>query len=286
MVKTQQTRNQETLERLNAKTQATAFINYIHKNTNLSRIEASVVFDEFSKQFLEQNDHLQPMQTFIMATKINAKHGKKLTESDFQKVIITLHTAKDDSIRQDPKEFCTQYNFGSLDPTTALRRYKLHRITYEVYKQNCVLTEDDLAYTIFNCGLRTIQRDIDAFKKADVFIPIRGTVCDIGRSISHKIQAVKQFLGGKEVGEIARRINHSHNSIDRYIKKFIQVCVAIEHGLKDPEISMLTESSYSLINEYKNIYKQAQKENKLDIIKNLMSSAKIPAKKSKKGGVL
>lgn len=286
MVKTQQTRNQETLERLNAKTQSSAFINYIHKNTNLSRIEASVVFEEFSKQFLEQNDCLQPMQTFIMAARINAKHGKKLSESDFQKVVITLHTAKDDLIRQDPKEFCAQYNFESIDPTTALRRFKLHRITYEAYKQNCVLTEDDLAYTIFNCGLRTIQRDIDAFKKADVFIPIRGTVCDIGKSISHKIQAIKHFLEGKDTGEIARRINHSPASIDRYIKKFIQVCTGIEHGLKDPEISMLTESSYSLIAEYKKIYEQARKENKLDIIKNLMNTARIPVKKGKKGGTI
>lgn len=286
MIKTQQTRNQETLERLNAKTLANAFINYIHKNTNLSKIESSVVFEEFSRQFLDKNENLQPMQTYIMAARINAKHGKKLSEADFQKVIITLHASEDDTIRKDPKRFCTQYNFGSLDPTSALRRFKLHRITYEVYKQDCVLTEDDLAYIIFNCGLRTIQRDIDAFKKADVFIPIRGTVCDIGKSISHKIEAVKLYLAGKEVGEIARRINHSPNSIDRYVKKFIQVCVAIEHELKDPEISMLTESSYSLIAEYKKIYEQAQKENRLDIIKQLMSTTSIPLKKSPNGRVL
>jgi len=286
MVKTQQTRNQETLERLNVKSQANAFINYIHKNTNLSKIEATVVFDEFNRQFLEQSENLQPMQTFIIAARINAKHGKKLLETDYQKVIITLHTPEDDTIRNDPKKFCAQYNFGSIDPTSALRRFKLHRITYEVYRQNCVLTEDDLAYTIFNCGLRTIQRDIDAYKKADVFIPIRGTVCDIGKSVSHKVQAIKHYLEGKEVGEIARHINHSPGSIERYVKKFIQVCVAVEHGLKDPEISMLTESSYSLIAEYKKIYEQAQKENKLYIIKQLMSAVQIPLKKSQNGRVL
>ena len=119
------------------------------------------------------------MQTIFIATKIGAKPGNKLNESDHGEVIITLHTQGDDEIREDPAEFSKKYNFGNIDSTTAVRRNKLLRITEEVHSQGCVLTEEDLAYKLLNCGLRTVQRDIAAFKEAKVHIPIRGGWCVI-----------------------------------------------------------------------------------------------------------
>jgi len=150
------------------------------------------------------------------------------------------------------------------------------RITEEAYKQDCVLTEEDLAYKLFNCGIRTIQRDIAAFKKADINIPIRGVVCDIGRSITHKVEAVKGLLEGKEITSIARRIYHSPASVERYLSKFMQIYYSIEKGLKEPEISFLTSTSYSLIKEYKQLYEKAKKENKLEMVAEYMKDSTFP----------
>ena len=73
-----------------------------------------------------------------------------------------------------------------------MRRNKLRRISEEVYRQGFVLTEKDLVYKLLNCGLRTMQRDITALKSAGEYVPIRGAVCEIRRSVTHKKEAVKE----------------------------------------------------------------------------------------------
>jgi len=88
------------------------------------------------------------MQTKIIATKIEAPAGKKLSEADYGEVVITLHTEEDGRIREDPAVFSRRYRFGRMDPTTAVRRNRLLRITEEAYKQGYVLTQEDLAYVL------------------------------------------------------------------------------------------------------------------------------------------
>ncbi|MCP4550561.1 MAG: DUF1670 domain-containing protein, partial [Bacteroidetes bacterium] len=136
------------------------------------------------------------------------------------------------------------------------------------------------SYRVFNCGIRTIQRDIKAFKDSGTTIPLRGVVCDIGRSVTHKVEAINELLSGKELSAIARRINHSPEAVEKYVKKFLQIGSAIEQGLKDTEISYLTSTSYSLLKEYREIYEKAKEEGKLDIIKEYISIT--PSKVSKK----
>jgi len=286
MIKTYEVQKKQAFKRMKDKTEEQSFTNYIYKNTNLSQIESKVVFEQFTKSFLSNNrQKLSAMQTIFIATKIEAKPGNKLNESDQGEVIITLHTQGDDEIREDPAEFSKKYNFGNIDSVTAVRRNKLLRITEEVHSQGCVLTEEDLAYKILNCGLRTVQRDIAAFKKEKVNIPIRGMVCDIGRSITHKVEAVKGLLEGKGLDSIARSIYHSPTAVERYLSKFIQIYCAIEKGLKEPEISFLTSTSYSLIKEYRELYERAKQENRLELVSDYMKGGKIiPLKKNNREG--
>ena len=286
MIKNYSVFKKQAFQRMKDKTQEQSFINYIYKNTNLSQIESQVVYEQFSGVFLNNNrQKMKAMQTIFIATKVGSAAGKKLVESDYGEVIITLHNNEDDDVREDPSEFSEKYNFGNIDSTTAVRRHKLLRITKEVYDQGCVLTEEDLAYKLFNCGIRTIQRDIAAFKKAGVTIPIRGVVCDIGRSISHKVEAVKGLLEGKGITSIARRIYHSPGAVERYLSKFMQIYYSIEKGLKEPEISFLTSTSYSLIKEYKGLYEKAKEDGNLKMVEEYTKGGKYsPPKKNGRRG--
>jgi len=276
MIKTYSTVKKEAFDRIKQKTEEQAFINFIYKNTNLSQIESQVVFEAFSKNFLDNNrKNLGEMQTKIIATKIEAPAGKKLSEADYAEVVITLHSEEDNMVRENPAEFSRKYGFGEIDSTTAVRRNKLLRITEEAYRQGCVLTQEDLAYKVFNCGLRTVQRDIAAFKRAGVHIPIRGAVCDIGRGVSHKVEAVRRFLKGEGIVDIARRLHHSAGAIERYIEKFLQVCSGFEEGLKDTEISFLTCSSFSLVKEYKELYEEIREKDKLEVLRQWIRGMKV-----------
>lgn len=79
---------------------------------------------------------------------------------------------------------------------------------------------EDLAYRILNCGVRTVEEALAALRADGHEIPLRGQQMDMGRGVSHKVQAVRLFLERKSYTEIQRRINHSPQAIQRYIENF------------------------------------------------------------------
>lgn len=274
MIKSYQIKQQELFQRLKDKTKSQSFINFIKVNTNLSVIESEVVFNEFYNSFLfNNNKNIQPMQTKFIAIKISAGHGRKLKDSDLKEIILTLHDNADENIRHDRNEFANKYNFNDIDSITAVRRNKILRLTQEAVDQQAVLTEEDLAYKLLNCSLRTIQRDIKAFKETGIMIPIRGVVCDIGKSITHKVEIVRSFLKMNNISKICREKNHSKEAIERYLNKFLQVSYSLEQGLKKTEISFLTKSSYSLIEEYEKLYREAKENKSIENIDDFISKS-------------
>ncbi len=106
IIKKYDVQKRQAFQRMKDKTEEQSFTNYIYKNTNLSHIESQVVFEQFSKSFLNNNQQrLSTMQPIFIATKIGAKPGIKLAESDYEEVISTLHNREDDEIQEDPAEF-------------------------------------------------------------------------------------------------------------------------------------------------------------------------------------
>ncbi|MBA7714705.1 hypothetical protein ES703_123736 [subsurface metagenome] len=96
---------------------------------------------------------------------------------------------------------------------------------------------------------------------------------------------MKGLLEGKGLDSIARSIYHSPTAVERYLSKFIQIYCAIEKGLKEPEISFLTSTSYSLIKEYRELYERAKQENRLELVADYMKGGKIiPLKKNNREG--
>ena len=49
-----------------------------------------------------------------------------------------------------------------LKGTVALRQRRIERIAQKALDQGALLTAEDLAFRIFNCGLRIISRDLQA----------------------------------------------------------------------------------------------------------------------------
>ncbi len=104
----------------------------------------------------------------------------------------------------------------------ALRRSKLMRIAEEAREQGGVLTQEDLG-VLLSCDERTIRRDIKHLRMQDIHVPTRGFVQDIGPTVSHKAQAIRHWLQGKEPVAVARAINHSLTAVERYLEDFKRV---------------------------------------------------------------
>lgn len=111
---------------------------------------------------------------------------------------------------------------------------------------------------MFNCGQRTIVRDIRALKDQGIFLPLRSTVKDMGRSISHRTLIIKHWLKGQEYQQISRDTKHSIEAIQNYVNKFKRVIALAHQNYDIHTIGFLVKISSSLAEAYYNLYTESE----------------------------
>ena len=138
----------------------------------------------------------------------------------------------------------------------AFTKLMVQRLCWEAIRQGCTLTQEDLA-RLLHCSVTTIRRIIAEYRKAGVYILTRGNYCDIGPGLSHKSEAVKRYLKGYTVTEIARAMSHAPQSIERYIDDFSLVSTAFKKEQYTAlRISQMMRLSEKLVKEYIDLYHQ------------------------------
>jgi len=227
--------------RLETKTLDNQFINDIINGMNCSSFEAKAVLDTVHKvygNFFDCSQELAPDKAKFIVISVEDSPAKKLTEAT--KVSVTL------TINNDKEDLPIKENNGIV----ALRQHRLSRICNEAFMQGGLLTVEDIANRIFCCGERTIVRDLKDLREQNIFIPLRSTIKDMGRTLSHRSLIVKEWVKGSEYTEIARKTNHSVKAINNYVRKFKQVVALMKDGYDVHTIAFLTKISKRLAEEY------------------------------------
>lgn len=242
--------NNSSLERWNRMKQKNLnqqFINAMISGLNCSSFEASAILDTVYKvyfPYFESNASLKPGQIFFEVVSIESKSNVALSDCKMVSVILTLN---DDD---------TDISLREKEGVIGLRQHKLQRITNEAFQQGGLLTVEDVAYRLFNCGTRTISRDIQDLKEKGIALPLRSTIKDMGRSISHRSLIIKEWLAGKEYSYIAKDTYHSVPSVRNYVDKFKRVIMLMKEGQEIHTISFLVRISTALVKEFIKIYQQ------------------------------
>ena len=222
----------------------------------------------------EQADHqlgLGQIQLLVVAAQEPA--GKPLEQCQKVTVRLTLDAGQDD--------FQVRLAYG----VEGLRRTRILRLTAEARDQGGLLSYEDLAFRLFNCGVRTIVRDVQALRRRELEVPSRGQQQDIGPGQTHRVQAVRLFLLGHQPNEIARRLYHTLGSIENYITTFARVVILVNKGYADDEIAFVMRRSSPLIAAYRKLYGDFQdKPSAQRRIKEILSRVENPSAPQKKGG--
>jgi hypothetical protein len=79
----------------------------------------------------------------------------------------------------------------------------------------------------------------------------------MGRSVTHKREIVRLKLQKMSTPEIARRTNHSEETVDRYINDYERV-IRITEIFEPIDIAFITNLSVSLVMEYIDLKKDFQ----------------------------
>jgi hypothetical protein len=70
----------------------------------------------------------------------------------------------------------------------------MQRICIEAFQQGGLLTIEDLANRLFNCGQLTLSRDLETFRQQGIVLPLRSTIKNMGRSITHRSLIIQKFF--------------------------------------------------------------------------------------------
>ena len=275
-------------ERLGAKTMEQMFLNSIQEGANCSPFVARAIL-EIAKSTFNIGEsgstnfrRIKPGQMKILGISTSEPPGKPLKECRLTEAVITLDGGIEDQLTRLT---------GGKNGTAALRRKRLLRIATEALEQKVLLTREDIAYRILNCGMRTVTRDIKYFQKLGIHIPLRGQQKDIGPTLTHKVQIVNWYIKRMQPSEITKRTYHSLEAVERYILNFAKVSYLsfqYREKLSPSEIAFLVGISERLVREYQNLYSTYDNRYYRQRLKEIVSLAKehSPHLKDKKGGDL
>ena len=185
-------------------------------------------------------------QILLLVVAAGEPAGKPLEQCQKVTVRLTLDAGQED------------FQLRLAHGVEGLRRARILRVTEEAREQGGLLSYEDLAFRLFNCGVRTIVRDVQAIRRRELDIPTRGQQQDIGPGQTHRVQAVRLYIQGLEPNEIARRLYHTLASIENYITTFARVVILVGRSYSDDEIAFVIRRSSPLVAAYRTLYDEYQ----------------------------
>ena len=163
----------------------------------------------------------------------------------FSPVVLTLLT---------PEE--AEFPCQSRTAFKALKVRQLERITAEAWQQDAVLTTLDLEWLLsLQPGL--IRELLEAYhERFGVLLPTAGTVLHMGRTLTHKAIVVEMALAGLTTQEIARRIYHTPEAVDSYLRLFERVLLLTYYQVPEAAMPRITGHSPGLLEEHLNLVRK------------------------------
>jgi hypothetical protein len=225
------------------------FMNDIIHGLQCSPFEARAILDTVYKvyrPYFETSGTLKPGQILFQVISIDEGPSTPLADSKQITITLTLDAGEEDLL--------VRKHSG----VTGLRRHRIQRVCVEAFQQGGLLTIEDVANRLFNCGERTLSRDLQAMKRKNIVLPLRSTIKDMGRSVSHRSIIVKEWLKGREYTEISRNTYHSVAAVKNYIEKFKRVIALAQEGFDTHTIAFLVKISAVLVEHYYELYRSCE----------------------------
>ena len=215
---------------------------------NCSPFEAAAISAAVHQVYaplLETTDALKPGQ--LQLAVIDARVAPNIPLAQAQQRLVTLTFdagAEDRAVRQR----------GGI---IALRRHRLVRLCEEAFQQGGLLTLEGLA-DLFNCAVRTLVSDLAALRAQPLIPPLRSTVKDMGRAVTHRRLIVTRWLAGDEYADIARATCHCVPSVANYVDKFKRCAALFAAGFDLDTVAVIARLSPALARAFQELLAEAQ----------------------------
>lgn len=186
-------------------------------------------------------DRVRTGQILWLAVAANERPGrsKRIEDTRLVPVVLDLVTRQDidDTVATDRR----------LDT----RQTKIVRLFRQAHEQGAVLSEADVALML-HVEARTVSRDVlDHERTTGESVPRRGTLHDLGRSISHKaVICHKRLVLKKSTSDVAQETYHSPEEVEYYVQCLRRIQLCRDNGMSPDDIALATKHSRFLVREY------------------------------------
>lgn len=231
-------------DRITAKSIDAQFLTEMQRGLNCSPFEAQIMVERVHQLYgplFESSTTVQPGQIQILVVEATVPPGVPLAQASQKLVTVTLSAQAQDVETQRAQGI------------PALRQKRLCRIAEEAFQQGGLFTLEDLSL-LFNCGVRTLVGDLAQLRQQQIIPPLRSTVQDIGRAVTHRRWIVSLWLEGQEYSDIAARTHHSVASVSNYVDKFKRCVALLAHGFDVATTAFLVRISAPLTEQFRDLY--------------------------------
>jgi len=168
------------------------------------------------------------------------RRGKFIENTRLVPVVLDLVTA------EDLEEVVAVGNVGANT-----RPKKVARLFRQAYDQGGLLTEVDVSL-LLHLPINKISDIVLKYEReSGQTIPRRGTIHDIGRSVTHKrIICYKRLVEKKTTSQVAAETFHSPEEVEYYVQNLRRVLLCHNAGMSEEDIVAATGRSLSLVREY------------------------------------
>lgn len=165
--------------------------------------------------------------------------NKRIEDTRLIPVVLDLVTAQDidEAIATQPRD--------------KTRRRKILRLFRQAYEQGAVLSYPDVSL-LMHVHTSTVSRCVLDHERTTLdTVPRRGTIHDMGRSISHKkIICYKRLIEKKSTAQVARETYHDPEEVEHYVQCLRRIKICHDTGMNIDDVVLATGHSKSLVQEY------------------------------------
>jgi len=202
---------------------------------------------ELVDEFYPKHSHLRMGQVMWPAVdeKEVSGYGKSIEKTKLKPVFLDLISDKD----------IKRYMDGAK--AKEIKKEATIRVFDQAKEQGGVLTYSDVA-SMLKMSPSTIGVYVREWEKEnDRLVPRRGTIHDMGRSMTHKKSiCYKMIIQGKGLEEVMRETKHSAAAVTRYVKDYKRIFTCLKAGLSIQDTAFTVKVSERLVYEYKNLIEE------------------------------
>jgi Protein of unknown function (DUF1670) len=131
------------------------------------------------------------------------------------------------------------------------RRRKIVRLFQQAFQQGAVLSEAEVGL-LLHLSKGAVSKDLLEHEDSTLeTVPRRGTIHDMGPSVSHKgIICYKRLVEKKPTSQVAEESSHSPEEVEYYVQCCRRIQLCRDNGMSAEEIALATGHSLFLVKEY------------------------------------